>query len=307
LSLETALKRRARRLVARLRNGPAAAAVPPSRLLALEELATLPREVMEERCRALASPIYLGDRTALCRILGRYKIYCDTRDITICAHLLLEGYWEAWLSQFMARIVKPGWTVVDVGANYGYYTLLLADLVGPDGRVVAIEPNPEAAELLGRSVFLNGFGARTSIREVAAGAADGGTAKLLVPRRMTGGAAIVEVASLSLPDIVQHDVPLRSLDSLLESEARLDFLKIDVEGSEERIVAGMERLLARGRPPMVLEFNPARYPDARAFLNHLAGLYGSLREVGFAGDAVPVDFERVLSEPTEWLLFLSRQ
>jgi FkbM family methyltransferase len=307
LSLETTLKRRARRLVARLRNRPTAADVPPSRLLALEELATLPREVLEERCRALASPIYLGDRTALCRILGRYKIYCDTNDITICAHLLLEGYWEAWLSQFMARVVKPGWTVADVGANYGYYTLLFADLVGPEGRVVAVEPNPEAAELLGRSVFLNGFGARTTIHEVAAGAADGGTARLLVPRRMTGGAAVAEVASLSLPDIVQHDVPLRSLDSLLGSEARLDFLKIDVEGSEERIVTGMERLFARGRPPMVLEFNPARYPDARAFLNHLTGLYGSLREVGFGGDAVPVDFERVLSEPTEWLLFLSRQ
>lgn len=306
MSLEAALKRRARRLAARLRGAAPTSTVPPSRLLALGEVATLPREVLEERCRALASPVYLGERTALCRILGRYKIYCDTRDITICAHLLLEGFWEAWLSQFMARVVKPGWTVADVGANYGYYTLLFADLVGPDGRVVAVEPNPAAAELLGRSVFLNGFGGRTRICEAAAGAADGGTATLLVPQRMTGGASVADVATLALPEIVRHEVPLRSLDSLFESEERLDFLKIDVEGSEERIVAGMERLFARARPPMVLEFNPARYSDARAFLRHLSGLYGSLQEVGFGGEAIPVDLERVLAEPTEWLLFLSR-
>lgn len=280
---------------------------PRSRLLALAEIAELPRDELEQACRGLASPVYLGEQTALSRILGRYKIYVDSRDVTIAAHLLLEGYWETWLSQFTARFVRPGWTVADVGANYGYYTLLLADLVGPSGRVVAVEPNPEAAALLRRSVLLNGFGAWTRIEEVAAGAAAGGTATLLVPRTMTGGAAISDVAAVDLPDLVSHDVPLTTLDALLAEDKRIDFLKIDVEASEERIIAGMEAIFSRGRPPMVLEFNPARYADARAFLSHLTGLYGSLREVDFEGGATPVDPERVLAEPTEWLLFLSRE
>lgn len=276
-----------------------------SRVLALAEIGSLPRHELEESCRALASPLYLGEQTALCRILTRYKIYCDTRDITICAHLLLEGYWESWLSQFMARLVQPGWTVADIGANYGYYTLLLADLVGAQGRVHAVEPNPGAAELLARSVFLNGFGARTTIHRVAAGADDGTEATLLVPLRMTGGAALADVAPLKLAELISHKVSVSSLDLLLEGESQIDFLKIDAEGSEERIVGGMEAIFARSRPPMVLEFNPARYADARAFLDHLASVYGSVREVSFAGSAVAVDRERVLSEPTEWLLFLS--
>jgi FkbM family methyltransferase len=285
----------------------ARSARPAARLLELAEIATLPRGVLEESCRALASPTYLGERTALCRILGRYKIYCDTHDVTICAHLLLDGYWETWLTQFMARFVQPGWTVADVGANYGYYSLLLADLVGEDGRMVAVEPNPKAAELLRRSLFLNGFAARSRICDVAGGAADGGTATLLVPERMTGGAALEGVMPWDLPDVVRHDVTVATLDALLTEERRIDFLKIDVEGSEERIVDGMERIFERGRPPMVLEFNPTRYPDARAFLRRLVTLYGSLREIDFGGRAVAVDFERVLAEPTEWLLFLSVQ
>lgn len=307
MSVRTRIKRRVQRAAARLLPPPGADARSRSRLLSQEEIAGLGRDQLEEACRELASPLYVGDDTGLCRILGRYKMYVDTRDVTIAAHLLLEGYWETWLTQFMARLVRPGWTVADIGANYGYYTLLMADLVGAGGRVVAVEPNPEAAALLRRSVFLNGFGAWTAIHEVAAGAEDGGTATLLVPRAMTGGASISDVAALSLPDIVEHRVPVATLDALLADEARIDFLKIDVEASEERIIAGMERIFARGRPPMVLEFNPARYGDPRAFLSHLTALYGSLREVDFSGDAAAVEAERVLGEPTEWLLFLSRE
>jgi FkbM family methyltransferase len=305
MSLSLRLKRRARRLAARLTRPAPADRRPRSRLLETADIAALPRDELEEACRDLVSPVYIGDKVALCRILGRYKIYADSDDITICAHLLLEGYWETWLTQFMARFVKPGWTVADVGANYGYYSLLLADLVGPAGRMVALEPNPAAAELLRRSLFLNGFAARSRICELAGGAADGGTATLLVPRRMTGGASIADVMPWDLPEITRCEVPVATLDTLLAQESRIDFLKIDVEGSEERIVAGMERIFARCRPPMVLEFNPARYADARAFLRHLLSLYGPLQEIGFDGAPVAVDPERVLAEPTEWLLFLA--
>lgn len=275
-------------------------------LLSREDIARLSRTELENACRTLASPVYLGENTALCRVLGRYKIYTDTRDVTIVAHLLLEGYWESWLSQFMARYVKPGWTVADLGANYGYYTLLLADLVGPAGKVIAIEPNPDAATLCRRSVFLNGFGAWTDIHEVAASNTDEGMATLVVPRSMTGGAALTEVACFNYPDAINVEVPLTTLDTLLANEQHIDFMKIDVEASEERIIAGMEAIFARSRPAMVLEFNPARYRDAAGFLRHLTNLYGELREIDFSGHPSPVDAQRVLDTPTEWLLFLER-
>lgn len=306
MSVKMRVKQRAQRLLAGLLLPPSTDTGPHSRLLSTAEIAGLSRDRLEAASRGLASPVYVGHDTALCRILGRYKMYVDTRDITIAAHLLLEGYWETWLTQFIARFVRPGWTVADIGANYGYYTLLLAELVGPEGLVVAVEPNPEAAALLRRTVFLNGFGAWTAIHEVAAGATDGGMTTLLVPREMTGGASIADVSALWLPDITEHRVPLTTLDALLAREEKIDFLKIDVEASEERIIAGTEAIFARGRPPMVIEFNPARYADARSFLSHLTGLYGALREVNFSGDATPIDAERVLGEPIEWLLFLSR-
>jgi FkbM family methyltransferase len=296
-----------RQLARRARRAVAGSALDPrlAELRSPADVASLSRQALEEACTRRAQAVYMGGNVALCRLLGRYKAYLDTRDVSVCAHLLLDGYWEMWLTQFIARFVRRGWSVADVGAHYGYYTLLLADLVGPEGRVLAVEPNPEAARLLRRSIIVNGFDTRVDLREVAAGAAAGGTATLAFAPGMSGGAGIEEVMPRHGADLVRTEVPLTSLDALVLPDRPLDFVKIDAEGSEQRIVEGMEAIFSRGLPHMVLEFNPKRYDDARAFLGRLVRLYGSLRAVDPDGYPSAVDPERVLAVPEEWLLFLS--
>lgn len=269
----------------------------------LDEIADNSREAFEERCRGLASPLYLGDGIALCRILGRQKLYVSTLDDGFGANVLIDGYWESWLTQFMARMIRPGMTAVDVGANYGYYTLLMADLVGPSGAVYAVEPNPEVATLLGRSVLLNGFTGRTTICSVAAGA-KAGTATLLVPDHEPKNGALI--AAPWTGGGAQFEVRVAALDDLVPPGRVIDFIKIDAEGGEEAIVAGMSRIFSTSRPSMVLEFNAARYADPAGFLDRLVQLYGGLAHVDYSGQAEPVTPTRVLGERfgEDWLLFL---
>jgi len=295
-------RRLARRLVRTILAGRPPAPAPRT-ILGLSEIGELPRDALEEACRNVASPAYLGDHVALCRILARYKLYLDTRDVSFGAHVLLDGFWEPWLTRFMARLVKPGFVVADVGANFGYYTLLLADLVGAEGRVFSVEPNPAAAELLKRSVALNGFASRTTVCALAAGSAEG-AANLWVPEGNPGHAAIVADQTAPPPDCASRSVAVASLDSLVGAEGRIDFIKIDAEGSEERIIAGMERIFAVQRPLIVLEFNASWYRDAAGFLARLLALYGALRYIDYDGQAVPVSPERLLAANGEWLLFL---
>jgi FkbM family methyltransferase len=298
------IARRVRNLGRRILSRSAAAPPTPT-LLGLNQLGDLPRAEMEEASRRSASPVYLGDHVALCRILSRYKFYVDTRDVTFGAHVLLDGFWEPWLTRFVARNVRPGAVVADVGANFGYYSLLLADLVGPEGRVWSVEPNPAAIAMLRRSVLLNGFAGRTTICEAAAGQGEAERATLWVPDGRPGGATLVDPERSTPPDCTRVEVPAVALDSLLAAEERIDFIKIDAEGSEERILAGMAGLLARHRPTIVLEFNAGWYADPRAFLDRLAAVYGSIRHVGYDGEAEPVALDRLLAEPVEWLLCLS--
>ena len=272
-------------------------------LLSLDDIAKQTRSQFERHARRLASPLYLGDGTALCRIFGRQKFYVATQDYGFGSNVLLDGYWESWLTQFMARRIRAGMTVVDVGANFGYYTLLMADLVGSGGTVYAIEPNPAITTLLGRSIALNGFADRTRLYELAAGKAGSGSAILLVPDHEPKNGALI---AGSAGDGTQYEVAVTALDDLIEPGTAIDFIKIDAEGGEEAIIAGMERIFRTSRPSMVLEFNAARYADPAGFLQQLIQLYGKLEHVDYAGHSQPITESRVLGQRIgeDWLLFL---
>jgi FkbM family methyltransferase len=264
---------------------------------------------VEAACRAEAQQAYLGDHVALCRLLTRYKFYVDTRDTGFASHVMLDGYWESGLTRFVARVVKPGMVVADLGANYGYYTLLLADLVKSRGHVYAVEPNPAAATLLRRSVDLNGFGPRCSVVEACATSADGQSMSLFVPHGEPKNASIISSADIVSADAgVVHSVPGRTLDSITADRGPPDFVKIDAEGAEEDIFAGMSQMLKSRLPKIVLEFNVLRYPEPRTFIDKLTRYYDRLLYVANDGNAVRVTADRLLSEQVgvDWLLYLAK-
>jgi FkbM family methyltransferase len=274
--------------------------------LDMEEFACRSKRALEALCRARAQPAYLGDSEALCRILGRYKLYVDTRDKGLCAHLLLDGFWEMGLTMHIARHVRPGMVAIDVGANFGYYTMLLAALVGESGRVLAIEPAPETAAMLRRSVALNGFDGFTTVIEAAAGEGEAPHALLFVPEREPKNAQIV-ASPEGLDQIpgTLHRVAQSPIDALAADHRRIDFIKIDAEGAEEAVVAGMLATLRRDKPLLVLEFNAARARDPGALLATLGAIYGEQpRYLDLHGNVLETTPERLLRErfATDWLL-----
>ena len=280
-----------------------------SALLHLHELMAFDRHQAETAILQRVNSAYLGNHTALVRVLGRYKLYVDTRDRGFGSHVLLDGFWEIWLTLFCARNVKRGMTAIDVGANFGYYSLLLAELVGTRGELIAVEPNPHAADFLRRSVELNGLLGRTRIETSALGATISGEASLYVPHSEPKNAQIVSEMFQPRPqDGVVIKVPVTTLDGMSAACSRVDFIKIDAEGAEEMILEGMAETIARHKPMLVVEFNPARYADASGFLERLASIYGSMRRLDFSGEAVPITSEDLLSKygADDSLLVLSR-
>jgi FkbM family methyltransferase len=270
------------------------------------ELRTVDRFALEDRCRALTNAVYLGGSTALCRVLGFYKMYLDTRDTGFASNLLLDGFWEMWLTIFLARQVQAGMTVMDIGANFGYYTLLFGSLVGPEGHVFAVEPNPEIVLKLQRTIHLNGLAARTTLIAAAAGAVDGGHTSLFVPEGEPKNGTITEDPERLAAGLgTVHKVPRVRLGAIAGEGRRIDLIKIDAEGAEEDIITGMEEILRRDRPALLLEFNPRRYRDAGAFLSRLGTLYKRVRYVDFEANAIEGDPATILNDRSgeDWLLF----
>ena len=156
--------------------------------------------------------------------------------------LYLEGERFVGERQAVRRLLRPGMRAVDVGANIGYYLLLLESAVGPRGSVVCFEPEPANFRELEGNVRLNGL-ANAQLFAAAVGAEDG-----RVALRAGINAAIVQDGA------GDFTVPLVRLDSVLTGP--VDFLKIDVEGWEGHVLAGARRLLRQHRPTLWVEVHP---------------------------------------------------
>jgi FkbM family methyltransferase len=167
---------------------------------------------------------------------------------------------------WLRSVVKPGMTVIDVGANVGQMTLEMAHLVGEKGRVIAIEPGPGNLEVLRRHVDGNGFSERVTVIAAACCAKHGGSMDLDIPaqsenevgsRFQLNGIGIGKnPLSVGCPTI-KLKVATVSLDGIIE-DLRLHplVLKIDVEGAELEVLRGARNLLHSCQPDMSVGFHP---------------------------------------------------
>jgi FkbM family methyltransferase len=175
------------------------------------------------------------------------------------------------LQRIMDAVLKPGSRAIDVGANIGYNTVYAARLVGPTGHIVAVEPAADNLSVLRENVTGNGL-TNVTVHAVAAGRAE-------EVRDLYLRGDLSAVNSL-YPDSMYAEVtgtePVRvaPLDDLVAFDP--DFVKIDVEGAELDVLAGMTRMLRNRAMQLVVEWHPrlqeaAGYPpDAlpRALLGH---------------------------------------
>lgn len=264
------------------------------------------RNALEAEARHLYQTAPLGNGVVLCRVLGKYVFYADVEDIGITPHLCLDGFWESWITLVIMRVVQPGWRCIDIGANFGYYTLLLADLAGPAGCVLAIEPNPQAVRLLERSVEVNGFQNFTQIVQCAASDRDGKRVSLAVPRARSMDASLFRKPSSS-DNLVS--VQTVTVDEAAAGWPQVDFIKIDTEGSEESIWRGMRRTLQRNpQISIIMEWRYARYRDPHGFLSSIRQAGFTLRYIDYDGSIRDTEEEKILDEKRneDWMLFLQR-
>lgn len=189
---------------------------------------------------------YMGDSKALTRTIYGHKMYVKTDDLSLAPHILLDGFWENWITKVFIREVQPGMAVCDIGANIGYYSLLAAAAVGDDGHLHCFEANPDVYEILFQNVEINGFLPRTKIvnKAVFSKSTDiefnvcekhQGSSSLFLDQKL-----VEEVFNDKLKKIIIEAV---SLDDYFPAGSKVDFIKVDAEGAEPDIFKGASRLL----------------------------------------------------------------
>lgn len=208
------------------------------------------------RCTPLRSAWkYLFDfsrpRGLVLREIHGSRMYLDADDRGIGSAVML-GVFEPFETDLFARCTRESMTVVDVGANVGYYSLLAARRVGKGGRVFAIEPNAAAYAMLLQNIAANEYHSITPFNKCISHRS--GRALFRIDRAVAGESGMLPQGEAEREDTITVDTG--TLDDLLP-DGGVDVLKMDIEGAEGLALMGASRLLRSCRPQIFMEFVPA--------------------------------------------------
>lgn len=163
-------------------------------------------------------------------------------------------HYESALCAAIRSLVKPGWTCLDIGANRGLVTIPLADRVGPTGRVHAFEPHPDNLRELRHNLRSFNLTDRVTAHPFAVNDGAQDHVQLFSGREDSPSEwNIIGRDADGRPTAPALDVPATSLDARFPDGSPIHLVKIDVEGAESLVLAGMRRILSHQRPILIIE------------------------------------------------------
>jgi FkbM family methyltransferase len=238
--------------------------------------------------------VYLGQERLMTGHPCHPFMILDAQDPLVTPRVILRCY-EPGTSAVLRRLVRPGMTVVEAGANQGYHTLTMASLVIPGGgRVITFEANPRAFAVLQDNLLA--LGLRAHVTAFCKATYHQNTRLTFHLARSTAGSTLVYDQGFGTLEVEA----VRAGDVLKELKARPDFVRIDVEGAEGQTLDGMWEYLESGPDlRVVFEFCPpllrmSKYHSVEVFLGRLQSLGLKFWRIGDDGSLTPSDARQLL-------------
>ena len=201
-----------------------------------------------------------------------------------------RGGYSRDLAGLLDRILRPGMTVIDAGANVGEITLLAAKRVAPGGTVIAFEPVREIADALRANLVANGFD-HAVVRMIALSDAEGTLPIYRAREPIRDGSINDGLASLYVGErdrVEAGTIPVTTLDHQVAELGltKVDVIKMDIEGAELPALRGAEAVLRRDRPVLIIE---VQEEAARAAGYATADLFSYLSQLGYRFETIRFD------------------
>ena len=224
--------------------------------------------------------------------VGDAVLEINPEDAVISGSLAF-GVYEPFETKIFRKTVKPGMTVVDIGANIGYYAVMAGMGTGPTGKVIAYEPDPTNMSFLQKNFKRNGINHAVTVQKAVSDRA--GTATFYLTGNNKGTHSLVNNRGVAHSLTVETDTLDRSLREL--GINKVDILKIDIEGAEPLALLGMTGTLT-ANPDLIIftEF----YPRAiRRLGNEPIDFLNKLHDLGFSIRIIDEDKKILVDLPSE--------
>jgi FkbM family methyltransferase len=184
---------------------------------------------------------------------GKLRIAVSLDDLVI-GWRIVNGTYEPETCVLLRAILHESDICLDIGANVGYLTAIMAQAVGENGSVIAFEPLPQAYRLLEMTVRESDL-RNVQLKNLGCGHARSRTKLYYSASQQMGGSYIALGPQAEPEELDCVEVEIADLDSELGNLHRIDFVKMDIEGAEIDALQGMRQLLAAHRPSLVVEIN----------------------------------------------------
>ncbi|MBT6587565.1 MAG: FkbM family methyltransferase [Rhodospirillaceae bacterium] len=260
---------------------------------------------------------YLAKANIYRRLLGQrylkkkifnYWMWLDTLDRGIGRTLILFGQREEDHRIILQKVLKPGMTVLDIGANIGYYAMMERELVGETGRIIAVEPAQGNIATLKRNVALNGY-QNIDFFHMAISDTDG-TGNLIISP-FSNLHSFHSRTDRPLQTENTEEVETRTVPSMMAEFGKIDLIRMDVEGHEVEVFNGTLDSVEKGEisPMVVFETHLRQYTPDHDMMTPLRRLFASGYKARFVasssdwgtkqvealgyrgGPLIPTDFE----------------
>lgn len=262
-----------------------------------------------------AAYVFNGLRWLVSRRLGRerversvhgYRMLLNPQDPGISRNLWLNGDREQQLRHLLEQELEPGNVVLDLGANIGYYALLERQLIGDEGHIYALEPSPSNFELLKANIALNGAEQAIEVFPLAGGSAPS-TGRFYLSEHSNLNTFIPRLNNGARAHGITDDyieVEIVDMTSFLADKRPIDLLRMDVEGFEVEVIAGLRPAIESGnfRGKIVFECHFPKYDDeTHSMREQLQMLFrnGYRPKVMTSNDEAKTHFGERGYEPTE--------
>lgn len=210
------------------------------------------------------TPIFLGDRVMAKTHRGEV-IYLVPQDLDLTPAILRTGRYEIHVEQAILSCLRPGNTIIDIGANVGYHTMAMAGAHGRSCKIHAFEANPAITPLLRGSLFINEYSSfrgkgQVNLYPVAVSDKPGQLILESAPGHFGSGHLVTERANSDFGEEYSQRAAVDSvrLDDILTSVPSVDFLHMDIEGAEPLAIAGAQKILERSPDVRILtEWSPS--------------------------------------------------
>ncbi len=244
--------------------------------------------------------VHLGHHQVLTRLYTGQKIFVDARDTSMGPALMMDGLWDRELSNLIARLLRPSDCFIDVGAAMGYFGIVAGTVISGEagGSIHMIEANPQRIPLIFKSINVTGLLGTAAVANLVL-SDEPGEVQLRVVKDLMGSSSLIDLdsqfrtaddgsAAIGVAVEEQVTVPSTTLDAYAEKEslAKIDLIRVSVDGLEEPAYRGMSRVIEenRDRLQLLVEFKPHRYDDPAAFYETIRGdfkyVYGLDRSAG---------------------------